>query len=108
MGSTAVAQTPATAPAIETTPALQIEAGTLASLEREFWRCDYAATQVLLDFGTAIECSIVTETFKARRFRGDFTAMLAWWRANKDVQHLAMSASSPRRLAHTPKRRPDN
>lgn len=108
LGSTAMAQTPARAPTIETTPALQLEASTLPALEREFWRCDYAATLLLLDFGTAIECSIVTEAFKARRFGGDFTAMLAWWRANKDVQHLAISASSPRRLAFTPKDRPGN
>jgi hypothetical protein len=96
LGSTAVAQTPEKAPAIETAAALQLDAGTLSALEREFWRCDHATTQGLLDLGTAKECSIVIEALKAGRFGGDFTAMLAWWRANKDAQHLAISASSPR------------
>lgn len=67
------------------------------ALEREFWRCDHAATQGMLDGGAAMQCSVATEAFKQRRFGGDFGAMLAWWRANKDVQHLALSrASSPR------------
>jgi hypothetical protein len=108
LGSTAVAQTPANPPAIERTPALLLDASTLSALEREFWRCDYTATQVLLDSGTAQECGIVSEALKARRFGGDFTAMLAWWRANKDAQHLAESASWPWRLARTPEGRLDS
>lgn len=108
LGSTAVAQTSATAPVVDATPLPRLDAGTLLALEREFWRCDFEATQVLLDAGTAMECGILTETLKARRFGGDFTAMLAWWRANKDAQHLAMAASSLPRLAQTPNRRAYN
>jgi hypothetical protein len=68
----------------------------LEALERAFWRCDHAATRGLLDAGTTMECSVATEAFKARRFGGDFAALLAWWRANKDAQHLALSAATNR------------
>ncbi len=75
----------------------------LEALERAFWRCDHAATHGTLDGGTAMECSVATEAFKARRFGGDFAAMLAWWRTNKDAQHLALSAAAER-LARTSSR----
>jgi hypothetical protein len=76
----------------------------LEALERAFWRCDHAATHDALDSGTAMDCSIATEAFKARRFGGDFAAMLAWWRANKDTEHLALSAAQPLRLAGAARR----
>lgn len=108
LASTAVAQIAARAPAVERPSAQRPEISTLSALEREFWRCDHAATQALLDPGTAMDCSIATEALKAQRFRGDFPAMLAWWRANKDAQHMAISGSSPRRLARLPKGRLDD
>jgi hypothetical protein len=65
----------------------------IEALERAFWRCDHAATQGVLAGSTAMDCSVVTETFKARRFGGDFSAMLAWWRERKDAEHQALAAA---------------
>lgn len=70
----------------------------MQALERAFWQCDHATTTGALDGGAAAQCSVVTEAFKARRFGGDFQALLAWWRANKDAQHLALSAAAGQRL----------
>jgi len=69
------------------------------ALEDAYWRCDYAATQGLLDVGTAMDCSVVVESLKARRFGGDFSAMLAWWRANKEARYLALSVAPAQRPA---------
>ncbi|MBL8351815.1 MAG: hypothetical protein JNL87_16065 [Burkholderiaceae bacterium] len=78
-------------------------AGTsLRELEREFWRCDHEAVRRLLDAGTAAQCSIAYEALKKHRFGGDFAAMLAWWRANKDAEHLALSAEAERTASLTP------
>ena len=63
----------------------------VAELERAFWRCDYEATQRALDVGTAAQCGEIAEAFKARRFGGDFGALLAWWRHHKDAEHLALA-----------------
>lgn len=104
--STAVAQTPATAPAVEPPPAQRLDADDLPSLEREFWRCDHAATRTLLDGGTAMQCGIVIEALEARRFGGDFTAMLAGWRAHKDARHSALSGASPGPVVRVPDGRP--
>jgi hypothetical protein len=95
LGSPASAQTPAKEPTTASTALKRLDTTALASLEREFWRCDHAATQALLDSGTAEVCGAVTEALKARRFGGDFTAMVRWWRAHKDAEHRAASAASP-------------
>ena len=71
----------------------------IEALERAFWRCDHAATQGRLDSATAMDCSVATETLKAHRFGGDFTAMLAWWRERKDAEHQALSAAQAKQLA---------
>ncbi|MES2956876.1 MAG: hypothetical protein V4792_01750 [Pseudomonadota bacterium] len=55
----------------------------LAELERAFWHCDRQAQTGLVDIGTAADCSRSFEALKARKFDGNFTAMLAWWRVNK-------------------------
>jgi hypothetical protein len=78
-----------------------LDGASLEELERTYWRCDHDATAGLLDGGSAMLCSVVTETFKARRFGGDFRAMLAWWRANKDAQHQALAAAALERLARS-------
>jgi hypothetical protein len=75
----------------------------MAELERAFWACDHAATVGRIDSGTAITCGALTETFKQRRFNGDFSAMLAWWRLNKEAEHLALANASGRNaLARLP------
>ena len=65
----------------------------LAELERGFWACDHEARTGLVDFGTATECSRAFEALKSRKFDGDFTAMLAWWRRHKAARYLADEAA---------------
>jgi hypothetical protein len=98
----ALAQTSTQASVTERALARPSEADALAALESKFWLCEQAATQFLLDLGTATQCSVVTETLKAQRFGGDFKAMLAWWQANKDAR-LAQAAGSARPVARTSK-----
>jgi hypothetical protein len=71
----------------------------LETLERAFWRCDYEATQGRLDRAAAMECSVATEALKARKFGGDFGAMLAWWREHKPAAHLALAGEAAQRVA---------
>jgi hypothetical protein len=70
-----------------------------AELERAFWVCDHAATQVMLDFEPALRCSHVTEDLRRLRFGGDFAAMLAWWREHKAARHAALQAADAARAA---------
>ena len=67
----------ASAPAFAQTA---VQADSLDRLERAFWRCDHAITRGVLVGSSAVECSVVYKALKARRFDGDFTALLAWWR----------------------------
>lgn len=78
----------------------------LAALEREFWICDHAAAQSLLDPGTSERCGAVTEALKTTRFGGDFHALLRWWRDHKDARHAALTNAAPRRLARGPAPKP--
>ena len=64
----------------------------VAELERAFWLCDREARTGLVDFGNAAECSRSFEALKARKFDGNFTAMLAWWRLNKPNHELGDEA----------------
>ena len=66
----------------------------IEALERAFWRCDHAATQGVLDSATAADCSTATEALKARRFGGNFSAMLAWWRERKDDEYRSLAAAT--------------
>ncbi|MFO0299760.1 MAG: hypothetical protein ACK51Z_04155 [Pseudomonadota bacterium] len=93
----ALAQTAASAPG----------AGGPEALEREFWHCDHAATQALLDPGTSERCGLVTDLLKTSRFGGDFQAMLVWWRANKEARHAALETASRRLVRATPQRSAD-
>ena len=67
----------------------------LATLERGFWACDYQASTTGVDPATGARCAELTGTLKQRKFNGDFTAMLAWWREHKAREHLALAASLP-------------
>ena len=46
--------------------------------------CSQAAGTGLLDLGHAAACSIGYEALLKRGFGGDFKAMLAWWRTQRD------------------------
>jgi O-glycosyl hydrolase len=66
----------------------------LQALERGFWRCDHATAHGALDSGSAMRCSLIYEALKERRFGGDFTAMLAWWREHKGERHGALDRAA--------------
>lgn len=68
----------------------------MAELESMFWQCDYAATQSALDVGSAQACVVIHDSLKQRRFNGDYTRMVAWWREHKSAAHLAL-ATTPER-----------
>jgi hypothetical protein len=69
--------------------ALAIPTPSGADLERAYWDCDYASTVAFMGPDEAAYCSAVFEKLKAEKFGGDFTKFMAWWRANKGVQHKA-------------------
>ena len=73
----------------------------VAELERDFWICDYAATTGPIDQSMAAPCSVVFEVLKARKFDGDFTAMLVWWRQHKAARHLALETASQQAARRT-------
>ena len=50
-------------------------------LKKAFLACDGAAASGLLGAGEAAACSLVYEELKERVFRGDFHALVAWWKA---------------------------
>lgn len=65
----------------------------IESLERLFWICDYGSIHEPFDAGFAMECSVVWEALKARKFNGDFDSFLAWWREKKDAEHGALASA---------------
>jgi hypothetical protein len=79
--------------------ALDTEWG-LEEIEKAFWVCDHAASIGLLDMGSAIVCSRLTEALKQRKFDGNFQALLAWWQQHREAEHQALAraggASLPR------------
>lgn len=62
----------------------------LAGLERFFWACDYVGTNHGVLSAPDACHGIVTE-LNARKFRGDFEALLRWWRANKPAEHRRLA-----------------
>jgi len=41
----------------------------------------------------------LTDALTQRKFKGDFNALLAWWRAHKQAEHLALAAAARNALA---------
>ena len=76
------------------TSGFDASAATPADLERAFWVCDRASTLYAIDSSTAGACSAITEELKSKKFSGDFNAMLAWWRVNKESAHQALEAAN--------------
>jgi len=46
--------------------------------------CSREASQRMLDFDDAARCSMANDALLKRSFRGDFDALLAWWRVYRD------------------------
>jgi hypothetical protein len=55
----------------------------LHCLKAIFMQCADAASEQVLDFGSAAACSIGYEALLKRGFSGDFEALLAWWRTGR-------------------------
>jgi hypothetical protein len=53
-------------------------------LKAVYLHCARESSQRLLGFDEAARCSIASEVLKMRSFRGDFNALLAWWRQHRD------------------------
>ena len=66
----------------------------VTGLERAFWICDHAVSTRGVDANTAMTCSIIIEDLKARKFSGDFNAMLAWWRLNKATEYQVLETAA--------------
>lgn len=49
-----------------------------------FLLCSRESSQRMLDFGDAMRCSMANDALLKRSFRGDFDALLAWWRVHRD------------------------
>lgn len=71
----------------------------LVELEASFWACDHAATVSVVDGGTASTCSSLTEALKHRKFGGDFSVMLAWWRQHKSAEHQTLAEAGGAAIA---------
>jgi hypothetical protein len=63
-----------------------------ATIENAFWHCDVRATQVALEPAEGVLCERLADALKQRRFDGDFTRLLAWWREHKGAEHARRGA----------------
>jgi hypothetical protein len=63
-----------------------------AALESAFWNCDVLATREMLPLSVGIDCVMLTDELKRRRFDGDFSRLLAWWQQHKAAEHAARGA----------------
>lgn len=86
---------PADSQAEESIPVLSLFAAReelLASFERMpepqlktlFLLCSRESSQRMLDFDDAVRCTMTQDALLVRSFRGNFNALLAWWRAHRD------------------------
>ena len=54
-----------------------------AQLQRLVLHCEREAAARLLDAGEGASCATALDALLERGFRGDFTAFLSWWRAER-------------------------
>jgi hypothetical protein len=57
-----------------------------ADLETLYLACAAVSSERRLSLDEAVGCSVAADVLKARVFKGDFHAQLAWWQANRDRQ----------------------
>jgi len=53
-------------------------------LKQIYLACALEANQAMLDFGRAMVCSLGHEALLRQHFKGDFRALMGWWRAHRD------------------------
>ena len=63
---------------------VHLERLTEHDLKALYLRCASASTARVLDRDEAAYCTLAADTLQRNHFRGDFDAMLAWWRAHRD------------------------
>ncbi|HEX2529994.1 MAG TPA: hypothetical protein VHK70_00820 [Burkholderiaceae bacterium] len=59
---------------------------TVKELKAIYLECDRAAATTLLDFTSAVECSMISEELLERGFGGNFDRMLEWWRSARNFR----------------------
>jgi hypothetical protein len=74
----------------------------MSELERAYWVCDYTASTRRVDMTTGIACVAISDELKARKFGGDFDALLAWWRLHKDTKFRELEAAGRNNMAWHP------
>lgn len=55
----------------------------IAELEENFWQCEHASSDGMIDAAMAAHCDAVTDELKKRKFGGDFERLLQWWHQNR-------------------------
>jgi len=63
---------------------VHLERLTKHDLQALYLRCASASAVRVLDRDDAAYCTLAAETLQRNHFKGDFDAMLAWWRAHRD------------------------
>jgi hypothetical protein len=72
--------------------AVHLASASIADLEQAFWVCDYtAATRRASDVQIGI-CADAYDALKARKFAGDFEALLLWWQHNKADRYARLKS----------------
>lgn len=67
-------------------PAAVAAPPTLDQLQAAYLECDRRSARDVLDFASAVQCSIVSEQLLQRGFGGDLDRLLAWWRRERTSQ----------------------
>jgi hypothetical protein len=65
------------------------------SLKDAYLRCDRAASERLLGFGEAENCSVTYEALLKVGFGGDFKRLLAWWQAERVADARGARSATP-------------
>jgi hypothetical protein len=69
-----------------------------AELEDLYLACALVSSERRLSLDEAVGCSVSADVLKARVFKGDFHAQLAWWQANRD-RHAATDPQGAKAMA---------
>jgi hypothetical protein len=67
---------------------------TEAQIKRHYLNCDHVSSRRVLDAAEGAHCTAVADRLLKHHFRGDLTALLAWWRSERDSFRAA--AAEPR------------
>jgi len=72
-----------------------LRAVSVAELKANYLECEQLASSALLDFSTAVECSMVSEELLDRGFGGSFKQLLEWWRSARNNCTLDAGCETP-------------